>query len=114
MLPLVVACLDHLRTGSLHIVRLLNHFCFDGMDVSGDHADLLARLKGVLRLSNAMFNVQTRQAGIKAAGMCVRPTLGTAGQPAHLHSNAMYHSLFHVKGRWLADLATSDLFHDRT
>ena len=76
-LPLVVAYLEH-GTGSVYAVRALQEFCSCTTDIYDDHADLLARLQGVRRLSNIMCPVQPSKAGSKVAGMAPTAIIWTA------------------------------------
>lgn len=52
MLPLVVAFLDQGKDEAYYALLILIRFCSQSVDVDHDHADLLARLQGVRRLSN--------------------------------------------------------------
>ena len=60
---------------SVHAVKTLKHLCQPEIDTSSEHADLLARLQGVLRVSKALCRVQGCKVDTKAAGMSSKPML---------------------------------------
>lgn len=72
VLPLVVAYLDQDKTGFIYGATILQHLCSSHIDTCHEHADLLASLRGVLRVSNAMCSVQACKADMKASGMSTR------------------------------------------
>lgn len=67
-LPLVVAFLDR-RAEARTAFQILQCVCSMDPDLTYHHADLLARLQGVCRLSNIFCTVQTSMAPSKAAGI---------------------------------------------
>lgn len=72
-LPLVVAFLD-LDQGwkeGRYALRILYNLCAPAMDPGGQHANLLARLHAVRRLSDVLCTVQPFKEHMKAAGVVV-------------------------------------------
>ena len=78
MLPLVVAFLDQGKDEAYYAFLMLIQLCSQSVDVDHDHADLLARLQGVRRLSNIFCpealasKDPVKQAAGKATSTCCR------------------------------------------
>ena len=75
-LPLVVACLDQRKEEAGTASQILHLLCSQRVDQDDHHADLLARLQGVRRLS-VMFcpQLQTGQGLLSTTGMAISFTL---------------------------------------
>lgn len=83
-----------LRAHKEQHTECLKHICSWETNTCNEHADLLARLQGVLRLSYAMCNVQ---AHLKAAGTSSRLMLQTAGQPVDVQSLVLEPISWHTR-----------------
>lgn len=75
LLPLLVAFLDHGKEEARYALQILMLLCAPRIDSGSQHADLLARLQGVRRLSNIFTAVQASKGPAKASGLAPGPSL---------------------------------------